>query len=104
VAVAVVGAFLMIWINLAVGIIGSEGNPLNLLFFAVLAIGITGALAARFRPLGMAAAMVAMAGGQALVGVATVIVHGKTAALSAVFTAAWLVSAWLFARAARPAA
>jgi len=100
-AVVAVGAFLMTWINLAVGIIGKEGGPLNMLFFAVLAVGVVGALAARFRPLGLAAAMVAMAGGQAMIAVVTLIVHGKTAALSGFFTAVWLLSAWLFARAAR---
>jgi len=101
VAVAALGALLMTWINLAVGIIGNEGNPLNLLFFAVIAIGIVGALAARFRPLGLAAALVAMAGAQALVGVATLFVHGKTATLSGCFTVVWLLAAGLFARAAR---
>ena len=100
-AVAAVGAFLMTWINLAVGIIGKEGGPLNMLFFAVLAVGIVGALAARFRPLGLAAAMVAMAGGQSMIAVVTLIVHGKTAALSGFFTAVWLLSAWLFSKAAR---
>jgi len=100
-AVAAVSAFLMTWINLAVGIIGEEGGPLNMLFFAVLAVGTLGALAARFRPLGLAAAMVAMAGAQSMIAVVTLIVHGKTALLSAFFTAMWLLSAWLFARAAR---
>lgn len=100
-AVAVVGAFLMTWIDLAVGIIGNEDNPLNLLFFAVLAVGIVGALLARFRPSGLATAMVAMAGAQSMIAVVTLIVHGKTATLSGVFTAVWLLSAWLFARAAR---
>ena len=100
-AVAALGAFLMTWINLAVGIIGKEGGPLNMLFFAVLAVGIVGALAARFRPLGLAAAMVAMAGGQSMIAVVTLIVHGKTAALSGFFTAVWLLSAWLFSKAAR---
>ena len=102
-AVAAAGAFLMTWINLAVGIIGREGGPLNMLFFAVIAVGIVGALVARFRPLGLAAAMVAMAGGQSMIAVVTLIVHGRTAALSVFFTAVWLLSAWLFARAAREA-
>ena len=103
-AVAALGAFLMTWINLAVGIIGKEGGPLNMLFFAVLAVGIVGALAARFRPLGLAVAMVAMAGGQSMIAVVTLIVHGKTAALSGFFTAVWLLSAWLFSKAARETA
>lgn len=101
VAVAALGAFLLTWANLAVGIIGDENNPMNLMFFAVLGIGIIGALVARFRPMGLAAAMVAMAGAQAMAGVVTVIVHGGTAGISGLFTAVWLLSAWLFARAAR---
>ena len=33
-------AFLLIWINLAVGIIGSEDNPANLMYGAVLLLGL----------------------------------------------------------------
>lgn len=99
-ALAAIGSFLMTWINLAVGIIGNESERFNLLFFAVIAVGIVGALVARFRPIGLAGAMLAMAGAQALAGVLTLIVDGKTAALSGFFTAVWLASAWLFAKAA----
>ena len=42
VGVALAAAFLLIWLNLAVGIIGTEDNPLNLMFGGVLAIGIIG--------------------------------------------------------------
>jgi hypothetical protein len=44
-----------------VGIIGSENNPVNLLYFWVLFIGIIGATIARLRPRGMAWAMFATA-------------------------------------------
>src|SRR5919112_554087 len=47
VGVAVVAAFILIWMNLAVGIIGSEDNPANLMYGGVLAVGILGALIAR---------------------------------------------------------
>ena len=47
VAVAVGAAFLMTWANLAVGIIGNEGNPAHLMFFGVVAIGLCGAAVAR---------------------------------------------------------
>ena len=57
VGVAVAAALLLVWINLAVGIIGSEDNPVNLLYFWVLFIGIIGATIARLRPRGMALAM-----------------------------------------------
>lgn len=40
---AVGGSLLLIWMNLAVGLIGSEDNPANLLYLAVLAVGLVGA-------------------------------------------------------------
>ena len=40
VGVAVATALLLVWVNLAVGIIGSEDNPVNLLYFAVIFVGI----------------------------------------------------------------
>ena len=66
-AVAVGTALLLVWINLAVGIIGSEDNPVNLLYFWVLFVGIIGATAARLRPRGMALAMFVTAFAQGLV-------------------------------------
>lgn len=60
------GLFL-VWVNLAVGIIGSEDNPINLLYFAVIFVGIIGAFLARFRSEGMAITMFVMALAQALV-------------------------------------
>ncbi|RPI14263.1 MAG: hypothetical protein EHM58_16735 [Ignavibacteriae bacterium] len=53
-AIAIGTAFLLIWSNLAVGITGSENNPVNLLYFGVLIIGIIGTVIARFQPRGMA--------------------------------------------------
>ena len=35
-------SFLIVWSNLAVGIIGNENNPLNQIFFGVIAVGIVG--------------------------------------------------------------
>lgn len=55
--IALVVAFLLVWLNGAVSIIGSENNPANLLYAGVLAIGAVGAIVARFRPNGMALAM-----------------------------------------------
>lgn len=67
VALAVATGFLLTWINLAVGVIGTENNPANLLYAGVLAIGVIGAVLARFRPQGMAQALFATAAAQALV-------------------------------------
>lgn len=74
VGVAVGTALLLVWINLAVGIIGSEDNPVNLLYFWVLFIGIIGVTAARLRPRGMARALFATAFAQGLVPVIALLI------------------------------
>jgi hypothetical protein len=73
VGVAVAAALVLVWMNLAVGIIGSEDNPANLMYVGVLAVGIIGALIARLQPHGMARALFATAVAQALVGVIALI-------------------------------
>lgn len=107
-AVALLGLFAVVWVNLAVGIVGSEANPGNLLFFAALLVGIGGAIGARFRAPGMARAMfstaVALIVAFALAEVGprdepTVrpMVEAIGASLFAMF---FLGSAWLYRRAA----
>lgn len=114
VVIAVGAAFLLTWINLAVGIIGSEDNPANLMFFGVLVVGVVSAFAADFRARGMARAMAAMAALQAVAGT-TALVAGWGAGggnwpqvifvMTAFFGGLWLLAAWLFRKAARnPAA
>jgi len=61
-ALGLMATFLVVWVNLAVGIVGSEHNPWNQLFFVGLLIGVAGACIARFRARGMSAAMLATAG------------------------------------------
>lgn len=102
VGVAVVGAFLLVLVNLAVGIVGSEDNPANLMFAAVLVAGLVGALSVRFQPQGMARTLVAMAVLQALAAaIALLAGHAYEAFLTLFWVAMWLGSAWLFRRAAR---
>ena len=67
IAVALAAAFILIWVNLAVGIIGDEGNPANLMYVGVLAVGIIGAIITRGQPRGMARTLSVMAFAQALV-------------------------------------
>lgn len=100
VVIALAAAFLIVWLNLAVGIIGTEGNPANLMFGGVLAVGLIGAVSARFQPPGMARALVATALAQALVAVAA-LVYGSVEGflLSGFFAVVWLLSAWLFRKA-----
>ena len=109
IGVALAAAFILVWVNLAVGIIGSD-NVANLLYVAVLVVGIIGAIIARFQPHGMARALFAMALAQALV-VAIVLIGGlgvpekpRTGAiliLNGFFIVLWLGSAMLFQKAAR---
>ena len=100
--VAVAAAFLMTWINLAVGIIGNENNPANLMFFGVVMVAVVGCLVSRLRPLGMARAMEVTAAVQALVAAITLAIgEGQIFVFTAVFVALWLASAQLFRMAAR---
>jgi hypothetical protein len=102
VGVALAAAFILVWMNLAVGVIGTEDNPANLMYGGVLAVGIIGAVVARFRPHGMARALVATALAQASVAVIALIGGlGHALVLTGIFVALWLISAWLFRKAAR---
>lgn len=62
-ALALLAMFLVVWANLAVGIVGNENNPWNQLFFLALLVGVVGACLARFRARGMSLAMMMTAGG-----------------------------------------
>ena len=109
VGVALTAAFLLVWVNGAVGLIGSEDNPANLMYFGVLAIGIIGAIIARFQPRGMAHALFATALAQASVAVVALIAGLgapytgplEIVALNGFFVALFVGSARLFREAAR---
>jgi hypothetical protein len=102
--IAAGAAFLTFLTAGAVGIIGGEDGPANLLYLGVSALAAAGALAARFRPRGMALAMAAAAAANVLAGVAglSLVADLRGFALgTALFTPLWLASAWLFAKAGR---
>lgn len=101
--IAVATGFLTVWANLAVGMIGDEGNRFNLLFGGVLLVAGFGAALAKLRAAGMARAMFATAIAQAMVVAMAFVVGGDTrgATFSALFVAPWLLSAWLFRASAR---
>jgi hypothetical protein len=98
VGLTLAAAFILIWTNLAVGIIGEPDDLANLMFIGVLTIGSIGAIIARFEPQGMARALFATALAQALV---AVIALGAILSLNGILTALWVSSAWLFRHAAR---
>ncbi len=66
------GLFL-IWVNGAVGIVGSEENPVNQLYFIVIFVGIIGAFLSRFQSRGLSRTMFAMAGTQAMIAAIAII-------------------------------
>jgi len=109
VAVALAAALLLVWANLALGVIGDTGDPADLMYVGVLVIGIIGAVIARFRPQGMARALLATALATALVAVIALIAGKHEAPISSVweilglngiFIALFVASALLFRRAA----
>jgi hypothetical protein len=110
VGIAVAAGFLHLWITGAVGIIGSESNPGNLIYLAVVAIALLGSIVAFGRPAAMAWAM----GFTAIVEVlAPVIAYAALAdpagdvlkpevfTCAVVFAGMWVLSALLFRKAAR---
>ncbi|TFG52494.1 MAG: hypothetical protein E4H37_05830 [Gemmatimonadales bacterium] len=109
VGVALAAAFLLVWVNGAVGIIGSEDNNANLMYGGVLGVGIIGAVLARFRPHGMARALFAMALAQAVVAVIALIAGSgspgsgplEIVGLNGFFIVLFVGSALLFRKAAR---
>jgi hypothetical protein len=104
VGVALSAALLLVWMNLAVGIIGSEDNSANLMYIGVLAVLIIGAVIAHLRPHGMARALFATALAQAFVTVIALFAEKQLAVLEILllngfFVALWVGSALLFRRA-----
>ncbi len=107
---AVLVSFLLVWVNGAVGVIGNEDNPANLMFIAIIMIAAAGAVAARFEARGMARAMTVAFGLNAGIAVAAPI-YGwgadeppgmiRLTMLIGTFAMMWGLSAALFAKAAR---
>lgn len=104
VALALAAAFLIAWANGAVGMIGDEGDPANLIFAAVLAVALLGSILARFRARGMAITMFAAAIAQAIAGGVGMMIDPLGGLLSSAFAGAWLGSAALFRHAISQAA
>ena len=106
--IAVGTAFVLLLGNLAVGFIGSEDHPANLMYLGVLLIGIIGAALARFEPQGMARTLLAMALAQFVVPLIALSIWRpefspgvlKVLGLNTVFALLFAASALLFQRAA----
>lgn len=98
---AALGAFMLVWINLAVGFIGNEDNPLNLAFFAMLAVVLLGGFVTRFRAGAMSGLMVFCAAAQASILLVGQQEWGFEWVATGVFCAGWLALATLFRQAAK---
>lgn len=109
VGLALAGGFLLTWINLAVGIIGSENNPANALYLGIPVIGVIGALVARFRSRGLSRTLFVLALVQILIPMIAFTVWRPQAlilidvlrvmALNGFFAVLFLISGFLFRRA-----
>jgi len=112
VGVGLAGAFLLFWVNGAVGIIGNEGQSANLMYGAVFAVGFIGSLMSHFKPRGMARTLFAAAFTQMLVPVISLFIWPPPVTswvpgvfgvfvLNAFFAMLFVTSALLFRNAAR---
>jgi len=99
------GMFLLIWMNMAAGIIGNENNDSNLMFAGVIAIIVGGACVAKFRPAGMSNALFAAAAVQLLIGATALFLDLGTdgrgwprdvIVLTGFFCGLWVVAGTLF--------
>lgn len=107
-ALALGAAFLLAWVSPSVGLIGADGDPANVMYVAVFAVGGIGALVSRLQPRGMARTLIAMAAVQALI--AAIALFGglgrpwsgplEIVLSNGFFVALFAGSAWLFRRAA----
>jgi hypothetical protein len=108
-ALAALSVVMLFLVNGAVGFLGDEGNPANLVFVVVMAIAVLGCVIAQFRSAGMAWVMFATAAAQVIVGVVALAAGWASpgnAGLyevtmgTAMFTTMWVVAGALFRRAA----
>lgn len=108
--VTIAGAFFLFWSNGAVGVIGNENNPANLLYVAVFGVIVLGALLSRLGARGMSIALFLAALAQILVplvawlariGPAEALARPGVWIITAMFVAIWIAAALLFRTAAR---
>ena len=99
-ALAIIGAFLTIWVNGAVGMVGSEDNPYNLLFLGIPLVAVTGAVMSLFKPASLARTMFAAAALQVLLGGIGLASDPRGGVFSIAFAAIWLMAGGLFRKAA----
>ena len=98
---AALTSFLLVWINLAVGFIGNENNPINQLYLAMPVFALVAGMLVRFRARGMAAIMALMAAAQIIIAIIGQPEQMAVWRATFVFAGAWSLSAILFRVAGR---
>lgn len=99
VVLAVFCPFLQLWFTLAVGIIGSEDNPANWTYLAMVLMPVGMTIVARGEPRLMARAMLAMVAMQALFSLLHLLDGNFTLIIDSFFCVLWFLSSRLFLRA-----
>ena len=88
---------LMTWANLAVGLVGGEDDPVNLMFWTPLVVAFLGGVLVRFRPKPFSLVLVVTAAAQmAPAIIAAVMGWGLALGPAAFFSLMWLGAAALF--------
>lgn len=98
---------LLIWVNGAVGLIGSEDNPANVLYGGVIAVGLIGAIISHLQARGMSRTLFTMAVAQIVVPVIAMLIWKpgfdfglvQVFGVSMFFTVLWVASGLLFQQA-----
>lgn len=96
IGVALFGALSLVWVNGAVGLIGSENEPANLMYGGVLAVLVIGAINSRLQPRGMAITLFATAATQALIAVIALATGMQNLPESSVIEIIKVNAVWVF--------
>ncbi|MBC8345405.1 MAG: hypothetical protein ISR82_01800 [Candidatus Marinimicrobia bacterium] len=64
---AIINSFLLIWVSMGVGVIGADGEPLNIIYFGVVSIWIITGAIYKFQPKKMVKALTGTAIAQAII-------------------------------------
>ena len=107
---AIAATFLTIWVNGAVGIIGSENNDANAMYLAIIIVALVGSVVVQFRPAGMVWVTGMNAMGMIVIAFLALVfdlgVNGPVWPMDVVWVTAffvcfWAAAAWLFHEAAK---
>lgn len=99
--IALATSFVITWANLAVGIVGNEENPVNLIFFGVVAIAMLGSPLVGFEAARLRGVFYLTAAAQALTALVALQAEPFVLVFCGVTTALWLTAATLFSQAAK---